>query len=365
MERSSSMCIRNYEMRLVDLFSGCGGFSLGAHQAGFGVVAAIDNDPVLSSSYLRNFPDTKFMLRDISKLEGDVVREIVGHVDGIIGGPPCQGFSTIGKRSSSDQRRSLLRHFFRFVGEINPVFFVMENVCGLAYTDTLHVLDSALSLVEDNYSILGPKIWNASDFGAATKRPRLFVIGIHKHKGDALSLKDIELQKQKPATVKAAISDMKNAVEVGVEDGFDVWEIKRKGRPSNYAKMLRGSNKHFTGHRMTHHSLRVVNRFNEIPQGGFDSIGRHPRLSWSSQCPTLRAGTGPDKGSFQSTRPIHPDDPRVITVREAARLQGFPDGYLFHPTIWHSFRMIGNSVSPMIATAILKALSNHLDPVVR
>ena len=97
-----------------------------------------------------------------------------------------------------------------------------------------------------------------------------------------------------------------------------------------------------------------------IGQGHMDPIGRHPRLAWNGLCPTLRAGTGSDRGSYQSVRPIHPEENRVITVREAARLQGFPDNHLFHPTVWHSFRMIGNSVSPIMAEAIFSAIAAHL-----
>nr|WP_249812095.1 DNA cytosine methyltransferase [Bradyrhizobium sp. 188] len=94
--------------------------------------------------------------------------------------------------------------------------------------------------------------------------------------------------------------------------------------------------------------------------GEIDSVGRHPRLSWEGQCPNLRAGTGKDKGSYQAVRPIHPEEDRVITVREAARLQGFPDSFRFHPTVWHSFRMIGNSVSPIIAQAILSLIAERM-----
>jgi DNA (cytosine-5)-methyltransferase 1 len=94
-----------------------------------------------------------------------------------------------------------------------------------------------------------------------------------------------------------------------------------------------------------------------------DKIGRHPRLAWGGQCPTLRAGTGADRGSYQSVRPIHPSENRVITVREAARLQGFPDSHLFHPTVWHSFRMIGNSVSPIIAKAVFQAIRSKVENV--
>lgn len=349
------------EIKLVDLFAGCGGFALGAHQAGFKVAAAFDNDPILSSSYPFNFPDTRLFLQDVAKLSGDFVRAAAGgRVDGIFGGPPCQGFSDIGRRNPDDPRRQLLGHFFRVVREVQPLFFVMENVRGLAYSDSRGVLDEALQFVEDRYSILGPHIWDAAQFGAATKRSRLFIIGIHKDCGEALASDDVAALKRTPATVRAAITDLEQAVAVGEDKGFDIWRIARTGRPFDYARQLRSPDGRFTGQRVTEHTKQVMVRFDMIPEGGHDRVGRHPRLAWSGQCPTLRAGTGADRGSFQSVRPIHPEQPRVITVREAARLQGFPDSHRFHPTVWHSFRMIGNSVSPVIARAIFSAIGAKL-----
>ncbi len=345
------------EMKLVDLFSGCGGFSLGAHRAGLNVVAAFDNDPILASSYPINFPDTRMILEDLTKIDGNIVRAAAGgSVDGIFGGPPCQGFSDIGKRRSDDPRRQLLGHFFRIVRDVRPSFFVMENVRGLAYSDARGALDEALRVVEGDYEILGPTIWNAAEFGAATNRSRLFVIGIHKDCGDGLTLEEVAHLRRAPATVQAAISDMEGAVALGEENGFDLWRIARVGRPFDYARTLRSPDGRFTSHRNTEHTRKVVMRFDLVPEGGVDTVGQHPRLAWSGQCPTLRAGTGADRGSYQSVRPIHPDQPRVITVREAARLQGFPDSYRFHPTIWHSFRMIGNSVCPDMALAIFQAI---------
>ena len=350
------------EMKLVDIFSGCGGFSLGAHQIGFRVVAAFDNDPVLASSYSRNFPTTRMILRNVEKLDGEVVLAAAGgRIDGIFGGPPCQGFSAIGKRNPKDPRRQLLGHFFRIVKESQPSFFVMENVRGLAYSNARGVLEEALQLVDDEYAILGPNIWNAAQFGAATKRSRLFVIGIHRDCGDALTVEDVDVLKRTPATVHAAISDLDGAVALGEDDGFDTWRITRVGRPFDYARALRSPDGRFTGHRMTEHSKQVMTRFDDVPEGGVDPVGRHPRLAWSGQCPTIRAGTGVDRGSYQAVRPIHPEQPRVITVREAARLQGFPDSYRFHSTIWHSFRMIGNSVSPIMAQAIFRAIREKFE----
>jgi DNA (cytosine-5)-methyltransferase 1 len=347
-------------MRLVELFCGGGGFSRGAHNAGFEVAAAYDVDPILTSSYPLNFPETKLFHRDVATLSGAEIESDVGEKPfGIFGGPPCQGFSDIGKRLKDDPRRELLGHFFRIVSEVRPQFFVMENVRGLAYQDARPVLDEALKLVDKDYDILGPTIWNAAEFGAATSRHRMFVIGVLKAREAPMRLTDVEKRKRNPATVKQAIADLAHAQQLDEMEtlpGFDRWQIRRKGSPSDYAWTLRSDDKIFTGHRATVHTAAVIQRFRAVTPGKMEPIGRHPRLKWLGQCPTLRAGTGSDRGSFQSVRPIHPDEPRVITVREAARLQGFPDAHVFHPTIWHSFRMIGNSVSPIMAEAIFAAI---------
>lgn len=347
--------------RIVDFFCGCGGFSLGAHGAGLAPAAAFDVDPILTSSYLSNHRQTNLVLADLSVASAsDIEREAGGHVSGVFGGPPCQAFSDIGHRRADDPRRSLLGHFFRLVAGLRPAFFVMENVKGLAYKDARPVLDEALGMLPGNYNLLGPIILDAADFGAATKRSRLFVIGFDPGRMDPLTIDDIESAKKKPATVKAAIADLSSAEVVGESNGYDVWKIKRQGKPSDYARELRAKDKLFTGHRRTAHTPAVIARFEAVPSGGVDVVGRHPRLSWNGQCPTLRAGTGNDRGSFQSVRPIHPEEARVITVREAARLQGFPDNFRFHPTIWHSYRMIGNSVSPFVAKALFSIIAERM-----
>ncbi len=350
-------------MKLVDLFCGAGGFSLGAHRAGFEVATAYDLDPILTSSFARNFPQTDLVLGDISTLKGGAVKKRVGGaVDGIFGGPPCQGFSSIGRRDVSDPRRLLLGHFFRIVREVQPKFFVMENVKGLAYANARQVLDDALSTLDRSYSVLGPVVLDAADFGAATKRLRLFVIGFRKDLNIKLSMSDLTPFMRPAATVFDAIADLKHAkLAMQDEDGFDTWKIDGRARASSYVSALRSEDRTFTGHRVVEHKQDVAERFATVPEGGTDKVGRHPRLAWAGQCPTLRAGTGSDKGSYQAVRPLHPAEHRVITVREAARLQGFPDTHVFHPTTWHSFRMIGNSVSPIISEAIFSAIAAKLE----
>lgn len=350
-------------MKLVDLFCGCGGFALGAHQAGFDISAAFDVDPVLTSSYKTNFPKTNLQLRDVANLTGSDIEEIVGGaIDGVFGGPPCQGFSDIGLRDINDPRRQLLLDFFRIVDELRPAFFVMENVKGLMNKDARPLLDEGISLISDQYKIFGPVLLDAADFGAATSRTRLFVMGFDTSRCPAISMDDLHLQRREPTIVRDAIGDLADAkLIVDPVGGLDLWQLKTETPYSTYAKNMRSKDGQFTGNRRTAHAERTITRFMTVSPGKHDPIGRHFRLKWEGQCPTLRAGTGADHGSYQSVRPLHPEEPRVITVREAARLQGFPDTHIFHPTLWHSFRMIGNSVSPIISHAIFSAIRTKLN----
>lgn len=347
---------------LIDLFCGCGGLSLGSAQAGLPPRLAVDMDRVLTSTFSCNHPSTELWIADVARLVGaDIEAKAGGPVLGVLGGPPCQAFSEIGQRREDDPRRSLLGHFFRLVSELAPAFFVMENVKGLGYAGSRRFLEEGLNLLPGTYDVLGPIILDAADFGAATTRPRLFVFGFQRSRCTPLRMADLIAAKSSAATVQAAVSDLQRARFVGMADGFDEWKIASPGRPSRYASRLRSPTGLFTGHARTEHSKAVRRRFGSVPPGGRDAVGRHARLSWDGQCPTLCAGTGADHGKHQSVRPIHPDEDRVITVREAARLQGFPNSFRFHPTRWHSFRMIGNSVSPVMARVIMELIGGRVD----
>ncbi len=328
---------------------------LGARRAGLDVTLSVDLDPILTSSHASNFGRGKLLLADLADATGSALVDAAGgRVDGVVGGPPCQGFSEVGKADPEDPRRGLLGHFFRLVAEVSPRFFVMENVRGLAFSKNREVLETALDQVRDRYDVFGPVILNSADFGAATKRPRVFVIGYDRSHVDRLDQSDLDGIRRPAATVRDAIADLNSACDRGMSpDGYDVWSYGRRPRPSAYAQALRDPGGTFTGHRTVPHKPEIVERFAKVAQGHLDKVGRHPRLLWGGQCPTLRAGTGAERGSFQAVRPLHPEQDRVITVREGARLQGFPDSFRFHRTAWHSFRMIGNSVPPVMAEALL------------
>lgn len=363
--------------KIVDLFSGCGGFSLGADLAGFSTCIAIDIDSDLQSSFHKNFPIAKPVLADVTKLDGAFWKAQLGKMRpvGVVGGPPCQGFSRIGKRNPEDPRNTLIGHYFRQIGLLKPKFFVMENVEGLLDEFGQRTLAEALATLPSRYEVLGPMVINAADYGAPTDRRRVIVVGYDREDVSRLTVEMFSpVGNVCHVTVKDAIFDLpKPNISGKTHEGFS-W----KKYPdlacelSSYAVALRAlppeglgwepaiqmlRESFVTGVMPTEHSELVKERFAGVLPGAVDTVSRFPRLKWENRCPTLRAGTGKDRGSHQSMRPIHPHDPRVITAREAARLQGFPDWFVFHPTIWHSFRMIGNSVSPIVSKRVLETIS--------
>lgn len=381
LEKNYGAIMADSVRNIVDLFSGCGGFSLGAQLAGFNVHTAVDIDKVLHSSFKLNFPKTNVVEADIGKLTpADWEKQLGGErPEGIIGGPPCQGFSRIGKRSENDPRNSLIGQYFRQVEILQPKFFVMENVEGLLDDGLKPTLDKAIKTVSKEYTVLDPQVINAADYGAPTSRRRVVIVGYDKTAVNPITEQDFQKSTKEKTTVKDAIDDLacplKTSKSVGGEFGWAAYSKNDPAKLSKYAKKMRKKpNKELgwdvakkklkesksSGHYTTTHTDAVKLRFSNVEQGKTDKVSRCPRLSWTGLCPTLRAGTGSDKGSFQSVRPIHPKQDRVITVREAARLQGFPDWFVFHPTKWHSFRMIGNSVSPLVSKALLEVVAAKL-----
>jgi len=366
---------------IVDLFCGCGGFTLGAELAGFHSLAAIDVDPVLQSAYRLNFPRTKAIQGSVADLNASAWRHFLGNTspDGVIGGPPCQGFSRIGKRRKDDPRNSLVHHFFRQVLSLCPKFFIMENVEGLLDAENVGILQSGIDLVAKRYRVCPPTIVNAADFGAATNRHRVVVLGYDPKRMEAVSINDfLDSPVTCSSTVRDAIADLPSPIpDMKTPDdfGWASYPDTDASQLSAYAVRLRSlppdglgwaeavarfQTGMVSGLFSTKHGSDVSKRYADILPGKSDPVSRSQKLAWDGLSPTLRAGTGRDKGAFQAVRPLHPAEGRVITVREAARLQGFPDWFVFHPTKWHSFRMIGNSVSPFVSYSILRHLSAKL-----
>lgn len=365
-------------IQIIDLFCGAGGLSLGAKRAGFDVALALDNDKHALASHARNFPSATHSLTDIASIAPKELLKLANIKDvdklGIIGGPPCQGFSTIGRQHAEDPRNMLFLKFFGLIKDIKPAFFVAENVPGIMNEKFNSTREKALSLIAEDYHIYSPIKIKASDFGAATTRTRVFFIGFRnnlKPQNDAIEIAPLIKQ---PTTVKAALAGLPN-IRSNWQSEEQGWRPRSKTPKSEFFKKVLGDIPEGTGdtyalkmNRLeyvsgclgTEHSAETVKRFKKLKAGEKDSIYKTIRLKPDDFCPTLRAGTGPDNGSFQAARPIHYSAHRVITPREAARLQGFPDWFIFDKTKWHSFRQIGNSVSPIVSEAIFSAIASKL-----
>lgn len=359
----------------IDLFCGCGGLSLGFEEAGFDIRASVEIDPVHAAVHEFNFPYAKTICSDISVLSGKEILEKSGisenTVDVIIGGAPCQGFSLIGKRSFDDPRNKLVAEFVRIVGEIKPKYCVLENVKGLTIGDHKKFLNDVIEeLQKHDYKVLLPyKVLNASDYGVPQNRERLFLIGARSD----MPLPEYPEKILEKVTVGEAIKDLPDAdqyPDLLKNDRIAVnWETE-----SEYARKLRRLTDDaedysyprlfdkglLTASTRTTHTSISRQRFSETAQGEVEKKSRFLRLSLTGQSNTLRAGTDSARGAFTSPRPIHPTLPRVITVREAARIHSYPDWFCFNKTKWHGFREIGNSVPPFLARAvggqIIKAL---------
>lgn len=364
---------------VIDLFCGIGGLGLGAVRAGFNLALSVDNNSIALDCHRKNFPGFRHLDTDVANLSG---AELLKHVNltdkrlsGLIGGPPCQGFSRIGHRKKTDPRNLLFTHFFRLVKETEPLFFLAENVPGIMDKENDEIRKYALGLIPQSYSTIEPFCLNASDFGAPTTRERVFFFGFQSNYLGPILQSDFEARKSKEKNhVELALAGLpKRLKETWLNDDKG-WRKLRCKPLGNFWTKIHGSipagvgdsevvNKLFKESVVssciaTIHSSKVTRRFSGVKPGQVDEVSRAIRLKRNGLCPTLRAGTGPERGSFQALRPIHFSEPRVISPREAARLQGFPDWFRLNDTKWHSFRGIGNSVSPLLSEEIFSVIKS-------
>lgn len=408
----------------IDLFSGVGGLSLGFEQAGFDIVTSVEYDPVHAAVHAFNFPLTEVICADASTVQppqvieaakrgflahGRLASEWTGKIDVIFGGPPCQGFSTMGKRKADDDRNNLVYVFADLVGFIQPRYFVMENVPGMvaggdasilpALIDRFHAYGYEISIASEE--IRRRAILNAADFGAPQDRRRLILIGSLRGEPMALYPPPTVARAMKRAGragKRGAISSSSDGLPIGptVWDAIgdipdlDHYEVllstdevhlplediqKANEHASDYARRLRGEIEDaedfsyprlwdpglLTSSMRTEHTAATIKRFRETPPGETEEVSRFYRLDPNGLCNTLRAGTGSERGAHTSPRPIHPTSPRVISVREAARLHSFPDWFRLHRTKWHGFRSVGNAVPPLLGRAIGRSIMRAMD----
>ncbi len=351
----------------IDLFAGAGGLSLGFEQAGFDIAAAVEIDPIHCATHKYNFPQCEVLCASVVDLTGAVIRARAGlgtsDIDVVFGGAPCQGFSLIGKRALDDDRNQLVFHYVRLVSELRPKYCVFENVKGLTLGKHAQFLDELIeALGRAGYVVLLPyRVLNSADFGVPQSRQRLFLIGARR--GQALP------RYPQPGKVRTnvwdAIGDLPDADDYPELLASDCVRLNWS-TDSTYAQRLRGLKpdpydfsyrRDFDVHALsasmrTEHTHLSRSRFIATAHGETEPVSRFKKLDPQGLCNTLRAGTDSARGAFTSPRPIHPFSPRVITVREAARLHSYPDWFRFHSTKWHGFRQIGNSVPPLLGRAV-------------
>ena len=364
----------------VDLFAGAGGMSLGFEQAGFDVVAAVEIDPVHCAVHSFNFPQTTVIPRPVERLTGTEVRVAAGlgtkTVDCVFGGAPCQGFSLIGHRALDDPRNHLVLEFVRIVNELDARTFVFENVKGLTIGHHKKVLIELVAAFDEiGYQVRLPwRVLNAGNFATPQSRERLILLGAKKGEAlpdypaalTAIAGRQNHLGLNRGPNCADAISDLPDAEDHDELLSSDSVKYADYSKPSSFAAEMRCLTNeawHFSHPRQwdpavltssarTHHTEISRRRFSETVEGEIEPISRLFKLSPTGVSNTLRAGTDGARGAFTSPRPIHFAFDRCITVREMARLHGFPDWFRFNVTKWHGARQIGNSVPPPLARAV-------------
>ncbi len=333
----------------IALFSGCGGMTLGFEAAGVDLVGHVDISESANYIYSQNFPKSKLLgkdIRNISDKDLNEWKEEFGTIDIIVGGPPCQGFSLAGKRNPDDERNKLYMQYVRIVSIIRPKVFVMENVAlmtsmkdenGRLFID---VIEKAFS--EQGYSIV-KRIVNAYQYGVPQSRERVILTGIR----DDITRK-VEFgteNKRGIKTFKDATEDLQS-LESGERSPVDPlhWAIEH---PAHVIQWLKNVPEGHSAHENEDPELR--------PPSGFNTT--YKRNVWDEPCSTI----GTNFSMISGCRNVHPADTRSLTIREAARIQSFPDEFVFCGK-WGDIRTaIGNAVPPILAKAIAEEILRQIN----
>lgn len=346
---------------VIDLFAGVGGLSLGFENNGFDVFLANEYDASIADAYKKNHTHTQMIVGDITSLDlQSVFGKYNGQTDVVIGGPPCQGFSQKGQRKTiHDERNFLFKYYVKVVELVHPKYFVMENVPNLLTAEKGYFLREIEELFNSMGYNLKTGVLNASDFGVPQNRRRAVIIG-------KLNSPAPELPKpqDKHVTIWDAIGDL-----AFLNSGEGTEEQSYPNSPkSDYQKMLRGNCSVLHNHVVTRHSSLALERLAMIPPNAGKEVLPEEHLTksiysgtWTrmkkdeiSVTITTRFDT-PSSGKF-----THPFLNRAITVREAARIQSFPDDFVFFGTKSSQMKQVGNAVPPLLAGAIAKVILNDI-----
>lgn len=347
-------------MQGIDLFSGAGGMSAGAIECGVDIRFAVEADRFAADTFALNHKQTKLFDRDIRKVKGsdfallDRSKPLV-----IFGGPPCQGFSTSNQknRDSENKNNWLYREYLRLVREVKPDWIVFENVKGLLETEQGYFLDAVLAGFKKAGYTTNHFILNSADYGVPQKRNRLFIVA---------SLHGVEIAAPTPLVSKyvTVAQALKDLPELENGDSPDEKEYSSAAR-TNYAKTLRGELSKCHNNLVTSNAPHIVERYSHIPQGGnWEDI---PARLMKNYTDASRCHTGIYKrlkedepsvviGNFRKNMLVHPWKDRGLSVREAARLQSFPDNFRFSGSIGFQQQQVGNAVPPLLAKAVFSQL---------
>lgn len=358
----------------IDLFAGAGGLGTGFENVGFNIISANDIWKVAGETYVANHPNVKYVVKDIIQLSGEELLEGTGYIkndiDVIIGGPPCQGFSTLGKRFIDDPRNKLFKEYVRIVNEIRPKFFVMENVSGILSMEKGKVLENILKSFNNIGYKLEYRLLNAAEYGVPQQRERTIFIGTRmdveiKYPEKTHTLLD-EPKLNKVLTLWDAIGDLPQSDDEEITNYMSA--------PKNdYQKRLRNGTTLLAHHKPSTHNEKAKKMMKYIPMGKSvwdvkDIIpkGLIPTSGYGNTYARLNANEPSTTitrnfSCISSSRCIHPYLNRGLTAREAARIQSYPDNYIFKGSKTDIHLQIGNSVPPLLSEKIAKAISTMLD----
>lgn len=349
------------KFNVVDLFSGCGGFSYGFESAGFNVVLGVDNDSAALDTFKLNHHNSNIFLADLhldSTIE-EIIEKINGKkIDVIIAGPPCQGFSLTGTREQSDRRNKLFYSVFKLAEKVKPQAIVIENVPGLATLYNGFAKDEIIRQFKRLKYTFNYQVLYAPDYEVPQIRKRIFFVGLRETLGTFEFPKPI-LKEEEYNTCFDAIGDLPSReTELGKEK--DNYEQPPK---TKYQKKMRGVCKILYNHVATKHTDYVIDVISQVPEGGNHKdlpkgVGesRNFNEAWTryhSQKPSKTIDTG-HRNHF------HYKWNRIPTVRENARLQSFPDHFVFLGTRTQQYRQVGNAVPPLLGFHIAKQLQKYL-----
>lgn len=359
--------VRKNKPIAIDLFCGAGGLSEGLQMAGFSVAAAVENDKNATSTYKRNHPNTVLVSKSISDLTVsellDEVEIYSSEIDVIAGGPPCQGFSMANghSRHIDNANNGFVWHFVKWVEQIKPQAFLMENVIGFAAIDGGRLKDALLNKFREiGYSNADIYTIDAANYGVPQHRKRVFLIGF-------LNKNKYEIPKQKFGTdspfitvADAIIGDLPPIEPLpGTNKTYYIDEPI-----SYYQQKIRKNKKTLFNHITTNCAEYIREKFSWIPQGGnWESI--KDKIGIKVQYSSLYKRLDPNKPSitmsnYRKSMIIHPIENRLLSVREASRLQSFRDSYIFEGGISSMQQQVGNAVPPLLGNAVAKQIKRML-----